>query len=143
VPEPVVETPEPVAPPFPEPVAPPVPEPVAPPVPEPVAPPVPIVETPEPVCIPLCILIVEPAAEVMSVAAPVPETHEHVIELADYTTPEYMDMVKKLIEKPKPQPEVEIEINNPSRKIFKIPGYKSIQMSNASKQTRRKMMSFG
>jgi hypothetical protein len=124
VPEPVVETPEPASEVMPEPVVEPVPEPVVE-TPEPVSEvmPEPVVEIPEPMSAPAC--------------DPVVERHEHVIELSDYTTPEYLEMVKKLIEKP----QVEIEVNEP-RKTFKIPGYTSIQMSNTSKQPRRKSMTF-
>jgi len=130
VPEPVVETPEPMPEPVPEPTSEVMPEPVVESpepasevMPEPVVEPMPVVETPEPVPAPIC--------------DPVVERHEHVIELSDYTTPEYLEMVKKLIEKP----QVEIEVNEP-RKTFKIPGYTSIQMSNTSKQPRRKSMTF-
>jgi len=60
-----------------------------------------------------------------------------VLDLSDYTTPEYLEMVKKLIE-----PETETETVEMSKKTFKIPGYTSIQLANTSKQPRRKSMTF-
>jgi hypothetical protein len=78
--------------------------------------------------------VAEPAAE------PVPESQdadpENVLDMSDYTTPEYLELVKKLIEKP------EEETKEISKKTFKIPGYNSIQLSNTSKQPRRKSMTF-
>ena len=90
-----------------------VPEPVAEPVPEPAS--EPVVETVEP-----------------EVDSP------NVLDLSDYTTPEYLEMVKKLIE----PSEIETENVEMSKKTFKIPGYTSIQLSNTSKQPRRKSMTF-
>jgi hypothetical protein len=113
-----------------EPVAEPVPEPVAEPVSEPAAEAAP---EPEPVAEPAP----EPATE--PVSEPVTETQETdpemVLDMSDYTTPEYLELVKKLIEKPEETKEI-------SKKTFKIPGYNSIQLSNTSKQPRRKSMTF-
>ena len=137
-PEPVVEpVPEPAAEAVPEPAAEAAPEPVVEPVPEPAA-----EAVPEPVAEP----VPEPAAEAASepVVEPVPETvaesqdadPENILDMSDYTTPEYLELVKKLIEKP------EEETKEISKKAFKIPGYNSIQLINTSKQPRRKSMTF-
>ena len=115
--------------------------------------PEPVVETPleaapEPVVEPVVDTPVEAAPEVVpeTTCDPASETPvevasdpKQVLDLSDYTTPEYLDMVKKLIEKPISDPEPENEI---SKKTFKPPGYTSIQMTNTSKQPRRKSMSF-
>ena len=119
------ESVEPVAEPVPEPVVEPVPEPAvevaSEPVPEPVAEPV-----PEPVA--------EPVVETVEPEVDSP----NVLDLSDYTTAEYLEMVKKLIE----PSEIETETVEMSKKTFKIPGYTSIQLSNTSKQPRRKSMTF-
>jgi hypothetical protein len=110
--EPVAEAaPEPVTEAAPEPVAEPVPEPAAEAAPEPVDEPEPIVETQD-------------------------SDPENILDMSDYTTPEYLELVKKLIEKP------EEETKEISKKTFKIPGYNSIQLINTSKQPRRKSMTF-
>jgi hypothetical protein len=96
-------------------------------VPEPVVEPV-----PEPVAEHVVEVASEPVVEVA------PETDSpSVLDLSDYTTPEYLEMVKKLIE-----PETETETVEMSKKTFKIPGYTSIQLSNTSKQPRRRSMTF-
>ena len=132
------ESVEPVAEPVPEPVVEPVPEPAvevaSEAVPEPVA---------EPVVEPVAEPVPEPASEAVPepVAEPVPEPEvdsPNVLDLSDYTTPEYLEMVKKLIE----PSEIETETVEMSKKTFKIPGYTSIQLSNTSKQPRRKSMTF-
>ena len=128
-----------------EPVAEPVPEPVVEPVPEPA-----VEVASEVIPEPLAEPVPEPAVEVASepvpepVAEPVVETVEpevdspNVLDLSDYTTAEYLEMVKKLIE----PSEIETENVEMSKKTFKIPGYTSIQLSNTSKQPRRKSMTF-
>jgi hypothetical protein len=82
----------------------------------------------------------EPVVEPVVEPEPVPEPESespNVLDLSDYTTPEYLEMVKKLIE-----PETETETVEMSKKTFKIPGYTSIQLSNTSKQPRRRSMTF-
>jgi hypothetical protein len=89
-------------------------------------------------CEPVPEPIPEPVAETPVETGSVPvEDEEHILDLSDYTTPEYMEMVKKLLEKTDDTNEVSM-----SKKTFKIPGYTSIQMSNTSKQPRRKSMTF-
>jgi hypothetical protein len=76
-----------------------------------------------------------PIEAVSEPASETPPETEHMVDLSDYTTPEYLEMVKKLI-----APN-ETDAKETSKK-FKIPGYTSIQMSNTSKQPRRKSMTF-
>jgi hypothetical protein len=105
----------------------------------------PVVEAaPEPVPEPVVEPVVEAAPEPVpeTVPEPVVETptasEEHMVDLSDYTTPEYLEMVKKLIA----PNDTDQEPKETSKKTFKIPGYTSIQMSNTSKQPRRKSMTF-
>ena len=91
--------------------------------------------------IPVEVVPVAEPESVEPVAEPVPEPEvdsPNVLDLSDYTTPEYLEMVKKLIE----PSEIETETVEMSKKTFKIPGYTSIQLSNTSKQPRRKSMTF-
>ena len=86
---------------------------------------------------PLAEPVPEPASEPVVETVDEPEVDSpNVLDLSDYTTPEYLEMVKKLIE---PSETENVEM---SKKTFKIPGYTSIQLSNTSKQPRRKSMTF-